>query len=186
MIINDTIYSSWEISNVLNSNICEYYIYVINKFAREHDYQNITKKLNIANELYKYLELTGFLDNVREVVRNGRKYKLVGPSDYVTISKHISGISIHKDCDGYSSINGKKYNCFYKVGIYLNDLSSKQQPYIGGTYFYNEHKELTVKIKPEIGKAVIFDMREWHSGSPIPKGKTKYMMGFRLLYKRVK
>lgn len=61
----------------------------------------------------------------------------------------------------------------HKLLIYLNKVSSG-----GGTFFEN-----LCYVKPEVGKAVIFDIKVPHWGEGFPKGEMKRVFGLRMFLK---
>lgn len=110
-----------------------------------------------------------------------KQYRFVGLGDFITVSVHegpSSGVTRHVDSTRHNYFGNRKCDgCFYKLGIYLSETGN-------GTAFYTSEKsepELCVSSGAQ-GSAIVFDMRDWHSGTPIAKDKTKYMLGFRLFF----
>jgi hypothetical protein len=94
---------------------------------------------------------------------------------YVTFAYYASGqgFGIHTDTGILDP--SRKEESSYVVLIYLND------DYEGGeTVFYDSHYKESARIKPEKGKAVIFDIDVLHSGEKVITGE-KYWIGCDLL-----
>lgn len=186
-----TVYPGKIYDGLLDRNQCKYYRNFIDELAWERGnkkyFQDIRKIPQISGELWKLIKK----DLPPKVRRNGNTYELVGLSDHITVSRHNGEhIGIHQDKDVLISYKGRKTNslyCFYKLAIYLNDLSNPHDvgDRTGGTKFYDNHHNLVYIAKPKEGRGVLFDMREWHSGTRVPKGRTKYMLGARPIYKKV-
>ena len=141
----------------------------------------------IAKELWEKIKE----DLPKTIIRRNQKYELIGLSDHLTISRHRGkNIGIHQDKDVRISQMGRRksdWYCFYKLAIYLNDLSDPHDPTdrTGGTCFYDNRDNLLYTAKPQEGRGVLFDMREWHSGAHVPHGITKYMLGARPIYQKI-
>ena len=187
LVIDDTVHSPLiAIEHLFCKRRCQKYIEWIEEKEKER-VQYIGVHRDLADAAWEKLKDCA----PQNVKYDGHRYELVGLSDYVTVSKHVSKpIGIHRDEEGRNLFHGKFYRdyvCLYKVAVYLNDVSDPDDPedITGGTTFYDEDRQKILTIKPRPGRAVIFDLRELHSGAPIPKGRTKYMLGFRLMYTRV-
>lgn len=186
-----TIYDGWYYDNLLTQEQCKYYQKTIDDLARKEGenkpgyFQDILKLSRTANDLWNIIKN----DLPKKLTRKNKIYELAGLSDHLTVSRHKGRhIGIHQDKDVKVQIKGvnvKGLYCFFKLGIYLNDLSNPSDPNdkTGGTSFYDENKNFIDTLKPKTGRGVLFDMREWHSGAHVPDGLTKYMLGARPLYK---
>lgn len=186
--LKKTPHYAWVIKNLLTPDQCAYYRKEIDRMARNDDYyQQIIKLPKITNELWPLIE--NILPEV--ITYNGKRYERSFISDHVTVSRHRGqNIGIHKDSDVKLEINGKKVSnmrCFYKLTIYLNDLSDPEDndDRRGGTSFYNENRKHVYTVKPCEGAGLLFDMRDYHSGAKVDRRQTKYMIGCRPIYKRV-
>ena len=181
--LKGTIYPAWEIDNLLSEEECENYIRYIDSF-NDRTLQTIIKDGRVAWEIFDKIK-----EHADKIVEKGKcRYKLIGCSDFITLTKGKNPIGIHKDETDKVRYKGEyrpDLTCFYKVGIYLNNLSTKEDPVAGGTKFYDSHKRYLTSVKPKVGKAFIFNMNEYHSGEKFEKGKIKYLIGIRLLYKHL-
>lgn len=175
------------IDDILDRETCQKFVNMINKLTYEaegcncpkHEIQTIKEMPKVAN--YVWNRIKEDLSNLNYVKRDGKKYKLMGLSDAVTVSRHNTPIGIHRDVEGKSSFRGQPETdlvCLYKMAVYLNDVGSGA----GGTILYDDNRKKYAEAIPAIGRSLIFDIRALHSGAPIPKRKVKYLIGFRLLY----
>lgn len=158
---------------------------------KRHEIQDIISMPKVSERLWKKIESklrNTHLDLIRREVDGATKtFKLVGLSDYVTVSRHHTAIGIHKDAEGktkYKNVKDNGLYCFYKLVIYLNTVCSKGCC-SGGTALYDDNKRKVAVCRAKVGRALIFDIRDYHSGVRIHRGKTKYLIGFRLLYREV-
>lgn len=154
----------------------------------KHEIQTIVKLPRIAEKVWAQTRGDIFNSGFGLIERRNKNYKLVGLSDSVTLSRHNEPIGIHRDAEGETTFRGKRYRdliCFYKIALYLNDIDSDLKSKLGGTILYDDDKNERAAVSPKKGRALIFDIRDLHSGAPIPKGKVKYLIGFRLLYCKV-
>lgn len=191
--IGRTLYDGWVYNNLLTDDQCHHYKRMIDDLARRAGenhpgyFQDILKLKKTSATLWEIIKN----DLPKTLTRKNKTYELVGLSDHITVSRHKGQhIGIHQDKDVTIQVNGKKVKglyCFYKLAIYLNDLSDPGDSLdtTGGTSFYDSNKHHIVTVKPGKGKGVLFDMREWHSGAKVPHTKTKYMLGARPIYKVV-
>lgn len=159
-----------------------------NKFVEVQDIFNMPKIAQAFwNKIRKEIKNTNLNVISRYVDGKLKKFQLIGLADYVTLSRHITPIGIHKDVEGktkYKNIKDNGLYCFYKMAVYLNDMCKSDCSY-GGTILYDDDKNKVAICKPRVGRALIFDIRDYHSGAPIHKGKVKYLIGFRLLYREI-
>jgi hypothetical protein len=154
----------------------------------DHELQTIVRLPKLANEIWEKTKQHIINSNLYLIKRETKTYKLVGLSDSITISRHNAPIGIHKDVEGEIRYHGIKRNdllCLYKIALYLNNVNENSKCKAGGTVLYNNDKVEVVSISPKKGKALIFDIRDWHSGAPIPRDMMKYLIGFRLLYREI-
>lgn len=186
--LKKTPHYAWVIKDLLTFDECQYYRRKIDHMARDDNYyQSIVKLPEITSKLWTVIK-----DILPEVITyNGQRYERSFISDHVTLSKHRGKhIGIHKDSDLKLTVNGKRVSgmrCFYKLTIYLNDLSNPEDndDRRGGTSFYDEDKLHVYTVKPCEGAGLLFDMRDYHSGAKVDRRQTKYMIGCRPIYKRV-
>jgi len=181
--ITETLYDGWIFDDLLTPTQCSHYRNLVDNLAKgAENFQSIQILPDISNSIWNIIK------NIipQYIGKNGYKFKLVSISPHVTLSKHTTKpIGIHKDEDIKTS-NPNEF-CPYKLCIYLNDLSQplNHNDTTGGTYFYNNDKKILYKAKPKLGRGVLFDMREWHSGSPIPPNSIKYLIGVRPIYQQL-
>lgn len=186
-LIKGTLHPAYEIPNVLTPEECQYFIEYIDSYSNQtKQVQSIVDDRKITKKLMKRLK--PYLSKHLYYFKCQCKYQLVGVADYVTISKHKSAINIHVDepeKDKFQNEWRDDLVCLFKAGVYLNDVSDADN-HKGGTAFYDYDKNFLTSIKPEIGKGFIFSMSDYHSGVEFDNTKTKYLIGFRLLYKLIK
>jgi len=192
--LKETLYRGWIYDHLLSPEECARYRDLLDRLAYEDGdphqryFQDIVKLPQVASELWKAIRK----DLPRRISRDGDVYELAGLSDHITVSRHRGkNIGIHRDKDVRVSLKGRRVPdgyCFYKLAIYLNDLSDPYNPRdtTGGTSFYDKRENWLYTAKPQEGRGVLFDMREWHSGAYVPPGETKYMLGARPFYRKVK
>jgi hypothetical protein len=148
-----------------------------------HEIQTIIKLSKTSERVWKETREKFLKSDLNIVKRGSKTYKLIGLSDSVTLSRHFEPIGIHRDVEGETTYQGRKRRdlvCLYKIAVYLNDVSRD-----GGTILYDDFENHVKTISPKKCRALIFDIRDLHSGAPIPDGETKYLIGFRLLYVEV-
>jgi hypothetical protein len=156
--------------------------------VRKKRLQTILRLPELALELWEKVEPLLCERGLNRVTRGRRSYNLIGLSDYITLSRHKSPIPIHRDARDrviYQGRRSRNIVCLYKVAIYLNTLSdSFDKRKHGGTILYDRHRRPVADVSSKAGRALIFDIRDLHSGAPMPLNETKYVLGFRLLYRR--
>lgn len=163
--ISNTIFPAWYIDGVLTPEQCEELI------KNDIDIRG-TDTVQAVEELPELYDLiyNAFQQRAPGIVSPVKK-KLV------TTTKSSVPVLPHKD--GTQGC----VNATHKLAIYLNDLSDAENPEdsTGGTRFHSnfDSPEISAAI-PRVGRAILFDLREWHSGGIIPDGKHKYMMGIRV------
>jgi len=85
--------------------------------------------------------------------------------------------------DGKTDAKANVYpiECLYKFAVYLSKTSS------AGTAFYENKKAKHPAYVTDgtARSAMIFDMREWHSGTEIAAGTEKRVFGLRLFFQRI-
>jgi hypothetical protein len=186
--LKQTPHTAWVIRKLLTTDDCHYYRKEIDRRARNKEYyQEIAKLPEITKQLWT--KIKNILPEV--ITYNGKRYELSFISDHVTLSRHRGQhIGIHKDSDVKLEINGRRVSgmrCFYKLTIYLNDLSDPQDhdDRRGGTSFYDKNRIHVYTVKPCEGAGLLFDMRDYHAGAKVGHRQTKYMIGCRPIYKLV-
>lgn len=103
---------------------------------------------------------------------------VAGVSKYLTMARYQSGegFGLHTDT-GITDPDTQTHTGWTYL-IYLND------DYEGGeTQFYDDNFSPTIRVKPEAGMALFFDIEAWHSAEPITRG-TKYWIGTELMKRR--
>lgn len=197
------------LDEIISEGCASEYITLIDEMTRKekkcscakHELQVILKMPQVAQELWPRVQAQ-LQQDLQCVSRHGRVYDLVGLADDVTLSRHYKPIGKHHDkpLTYGSRADNTELKCLYKMGIYLNNIvvNSEQEhckcgkqhcnrsgssSTYGGTVLYDEDGRVEARVVPKVGRALIFDIRDLHSGDKIPKGQIKYMIGFRLLYR---
>lgn len=164
--------------------------------CRYEDFQLIVPIADVAQGLWRGVEARiRQHPALQHIVRESEQYELIGMADDITLSRHYTAIKKHHDKDfAYSGLRADNNEeevlyCLYKVGVYLNTINAQSLPQdgtaYGGTVFYNdEGTEVKGRIEPKPRRGFAFDIRDLHSGDTIPTGQIKYMIGFRLLYRK--
>lgn len=154
----------------------------------DHEIQAVLKLPSVSEKVWEDTKHHFIKQKLDVIRRDNKTYQLIGLSDSVTISRHNTPIVIHKDAEGETVFGGIKYKnliCLYKIAVYLNNINSDPNDTDGGTILYDDNKKQVAAVCPKKGRALIFDIRDWHSGAKIPEGKMKYLIGFRLIYKEL-
>jgi hypothetical protein len=161
-----------EINNFITEYECNEYICYIKNIGKE---QIIMKDANIIKKLNDKIKF--LYDN--NILINPHNHIFVKCSCSISLCMYDAHnkIGIHKD----RIINDPKLSNLYKFFIYLNDDNVNGD---GGTVFYNNNLNIIDIIKRKTGKAVIFDIKQYHEGQTHIQG-TKYLFGLRLQYKRI-
>lgn len=96
-------------------------------------------------------------------------------SKYQTFARYreSEGFGLHTDTGIDDPETGTK--SAFTLLIYLNDDFEG-----GGTQFYNDAFKPTIRVQPEAGMALFFDIRLWHAAEKVTSG-TKYWMGSELM-----
>lgn len=167
-ILKDKIY---QINNFLTDNECDEYITYMNEQEKNRETTRYTKEGkyfdaindkendNIYKILGNYKELLNKLDINYEKSKSN-----------LAVSRYPEGSFFEKHYDLPRKKSNKTNT--YKLLVYLNDN------FKGGEtiYYYNDK---IIKVKPQKGKALIFNLDLYHEGSKIEKGE-KYIIGYRL------
>lgn len=95
----------------------------------------------------------------------------VGCSPYFRYYKYQTGQKFNMHKDGRQTVNGNQ--TLFTMLVYLN------AEYCGGETVFRQDQ---LVIKPEVGKAVIFDHHLWHKGSILETG-IKYVLRTDIEYK---
>lgn len=162
--ISNTIFPCWYVDGVLSQEECEGLIQEIDSRGTD-TVQAVEDQPKLYNLIY---------DSFQKLAPGVAS---ACPKKIVTISKNIEPVLPHKD----GSLGA---TATHKLAVYLNDLSdrSKADDDTGGTRFHSnfDSPEIIAAAIPRVGRAILFDLREWHSGGPIPEGRHKYMVGIRV------
>jgi hypothetical protein len=189
------------IDDLISPNDAKKFVKLIDRIGEEKEIENIDDEFVEVQDIFNMPKIAqAFWNKIKDRVRKThvnviyryvdgkvRTFKLIGLADYVTVSRHITPIGIHKDVEGKTKYKNKKDRglyCFYKMVVYLNEMCGPKCS-SGGTILYDDDKNQVAVCKPRVGRALIFDIRDFHSGAPIHKGKVKYLIGFRLLYREI-
>ena len=168
-IIKDQI---WTIDNFLSNKECTDFIKKINQ---KTDLVPFTQSGNFKNDKFINQKLaTSFFDRVKKNIN----IPILRANNLIMTGNYDPGneFGLHTDTGLYFDLLVmEKSN--YTLLIYLNDDFEG-----GDTVFYNNNFKETVRIKPELGKALLFDISLWHQGLKILKGN-KYWIGCEIISK---
>ena len=166
----------YELSNFLSPNECNKYIDMIDSnkiivpFTNSGKFiNNKWKDVELASLFYEKLELYNIKDNVKR------------PNNIIMSGKYIPGdsFSLHTDTGLFYDKNAKE-ETRWTLLIYLNDN------YVGGeTIFYDDKWDVTKIVKPELGKAILFDIDLWHKANELNEG-IKYWIGCEMIGNMIK
>jgi hypothetical protein len=152
----------YECPNFLTQEECEKYIALIrNKQAR-----NFTDSGAFTNKIWPDQELANLFRDKTAMFNNGTPMGLAA-NDVIMAGMYKPGDSfgIHTDTGLFFDLANRK-KTRYTLLIYLNDKFEG-----GNTIFYDTDTwTVTKTVKPERGKALIFDIDLWHSGSAVQTG----------------
>lgn len=163
----------YEIEDIIDNN---YVNYLIENYLNKKIDRNFTEVAEFDNNKFIDKQLSEkFFDLVnRHAVNKLGDNTLYGANKYIMTGKYIKNqqFGIHTDTGLYFNLK-ENVQSKYTLLIYLND------DYEGGeTVFYlNDEK---IIIKPQKGKAIIFDMQIPHSSNLINNG-IKYWIGCEIL-----
>lgn len=158
-------------NNFLTHDECNYFIELIkNKNA-----PSFTNTGNFINKKWTDLELSNKFYNRLMDITNDTNF--LRPNNLIMAGYYQKekSFGIHTDTGLYynTELNQKSR---WTLLIYLNDNFDG-----GETVFYDTNTWNKVcEIKPKIGKALLFDIDLWHSGSPIVDGE-KYWIGCEII-----
>lgn len=159
------------ILNFLTKEECDNFIELTRKkeAPKFNDSGNFTNKKWIDNELSQF-----FYDRLNTFIIND-KYKRANNVIMSGSYKEGDSFSLHTDTGLYYNRNTKEKSRWTLL-VYLNEDFDG-----GDTIFYdtNTWKEVC-RIKPEIGKVLIFDIDLWHKGEQIRNG-FKHWIGCELI-----
>lgn len=161
------------ISNFLTSDECDKMI----KISTEKVTHNFTDSGVFTNKKWVDYELSNyFFDKLKATTNRAdflRANNLIMSGAY----KPGDSFGIHTDTGLYYDEDTNEKSRWTLL-IYLND------DFVGGeTIFYHTHDwSEYCRIKPEKGKALIFDIDLWHSGEKIKEGM-KYWIGCEIIGK---
>ena len=153
----------YEYPNFLSREECTKYITMI----QEKQADNFTESGDFTNKKWVDHELASkFRDRTREFTGDNKPLGLAANNLIMAGIYHPgNSFAIHTDTGLYfNKANNTKTQ--YTMLIYLNDEFEG-----GDTIFYDTDTwTITQVIKPETGKALIFDIDLWHSGSAVQTG----------------
>lgn len=164
----------WTINNFLSDEECE-------KFKKQIENKNnddiieFTNSGLFKNDKFVDLKLAEyFFSKLKKWIN----IDIIRPNNLIMTGKYIAGnvFDIHTDTGIYYNIFDKEKSN-YTLLIYLND------DFDGGkTIFYDNYFNETVYVKPEKGKALLFDISLWHKGEEVISGE-KYWIGCEIISK---
>lgn len=166
--------------NFFDSDECKKYIKLIeDKIIGPEKIIPFSDTTGAFTSKYVNLELaTIFYDKVVKDLTKSQKEKLniLRPNNLIMWSKYEpnSMFGIHTDTGlFYDKINKEKTN--YTLLAYLNhDFNG------GETVFYNNNFKETIRITPQAGSCLVFDIDLWHRGLTVLDGQ-KYWIGCELI-----
>lgn len=169
----------------------QYGIYTIPKFLNDEECETYKQLIvNPPKESYNFTDSgifknRKFIDTTLTEVFYNKLMKhfepsdlLVRPNNLIMTGHYEEGeqFNLHTDTGLYYNRNTKEKSRWTLL-IYLNE------DYEGGhTQFYDDSWNLRETIKPEKGKALLFDIDLWHRGDNIKIGK-KYWIGCEIIGK---
>ena len=158
----------YEFPNFLNRDECSQYITMI----CEKQADKFTESGDFTNKKWVNQDLASkFWDRTREFTGDNKPLGLAA-NNLIMAGIYYPGNSfaIHTDTGLYFN-NTENTKTQYTMLIYLNDDFEG-----GDTIFYDTDTwEVTRVVKPETGKALVFDIDLWHSGSAIETGSKKWI-----------
>lgn len=160
--LTGTQYPSWYLNDFIPSEKTQEYIHAI-ELAHKSWIESRTSREQLSRDLWEQLQ--PILEPVTLIERDGKKYRLCCLAGPVGFYRRSLPLGISKD-------RGRK-NTFYKGMVFLDDA--------GELRFYNLEKEKILTLCPETGKLILFDLREFHSGTQF----NSYNLVFRLLYDEI-
>lgn len=156
------------IPNFFTTEECDKFInLIINKSASK-----FTDSGQLTNKKWIDDELSNLLFNRLQELSYNEKY--IKPNNII-----MSGTYNHGDSFGLHTDTGLYYNIDenqktkWTLLVYLNDNFTG-----GETVFYDSDTwDATISIKPEKGKALIFDIDLWHAGLEVQNGIKHWIGG---------
>ena len=163
------------IPNFFNAQECTHYI----KMLKDKQAPNFTDSGQFTNKKWIDLDLAKSFYSRLGGERGCGIDNALYPNKYIMAGHYIPGnsFSIHTDTGLFydSQLNHKSQ---WTLLVYLNENFHG-----GETIFYDTNTwDITHTIKPETGKALIFDIDLWHSGAPVENGE-KYWIGCEIIGK---
>jgi hypothetical protein len=168
-------YGIYTIPNFLNDDECELYKQIVLNPPKESSY--FTDSGIFKNRKFIDTQLTEvFYKKLMNYFKPSDL--LLRPNNLIMTGFYEKGeqFNLHTDTGLYYNRNTEEKSRWTLL-IYLND------DYLGGnTLFYDDSWKLTKTIKPEKGKALLFDIDLWHRGDIIQSGK-KYWIACEIIGK---
>jgi predicted 2-oxoglutarate/Fe(II)-dependent dioxygenase YbiX len=160
--------------NFLTNEECDKYIDMINDNIKNGINNKFTNNSSNYNNKQINQELANFFHNRLISIDSNFKYNFANKLIMTAKYNHGEQFSIHTDTGlYYDSI--KKLKTTNTALIYLNDSFDG-----GETIFYDDKFNITKKIKPVKGMLIVFDIDQFHSGSPVYNGN-KYWIGYEIV-----
>lgn len=158
-----------EYPNFLSYDECKKYIGLIQN-KQTHKF---TDSGAFTNKLWNDAELSKLFRDKTAMYNNNNNVPLgLAANDVIMAGIYKPGDSfgIHKDTGLFFDLANRK-KTQYTLLIYLNDGFEG-----GNTIFYDTDTwEVTRVVKPERGKALIFDIDLWHAGEPLVSGSKMWI-----------
>lgn len=127
------------IDDLISPNDAKKFVKLIDGIGEEKEIENTDDEFVEVQDIFNMPKIAqAFWNKIKDRVRKThvnviyryvdgkvRTFKLIGLADYVTVSRHITPIGIHKDVEGKTKYKNKKDRglyCFYKMVVYLNEM----------------------------------------------------------------
>lgn len=162
-----SIMSIYEIKDFLNKEECDLYLKEIE--VKHHNESNFTDVGKMINKKWKSKELNEvFYDKLVKYISNEN---ILRPNDVIMSGTYYpgNGFGMHTDTGLYYNRETKE-KTRWTLLIYLNEDFNG-----GETVFYNEVWTVKKIVKPETGKAILFDIDLWHAGNEVLDGKKDWI-----------
>jgi hypothetical protein len=160
----------WTINNFLTDDECDKFIELINTTKCERPFTRQGKFKN--NKFINQGLANKFFAKVKKYIN----IPMLRANNLVMTGKYVKGnaFSLHTDTGLYLDID-KMEKSNYTLLIYLNDNFEG-----GNTVFFDNNFKEMIQIKPERGKALLFDISLWHKGQELLEGE-KYWIGCEII-----
>lgn len=166
------------IPNFLSDEECKFYM---NNIKNKQKTVNFTSVSNFKNDKYINENLSEYFYNKivdtfdKEIID---KLKIIKPNNLIMTGMYEPDqqFGLHTDTGLYYN-KSEKIKSRFTLLIYLNDDYEK-----GETSFYDDNFNHLLDVKPEKGKALIFDIDMWHKGNNVV-GNNKLWIGCELIGK---